>query len=688
MKTLYLAALMAGVASGAMAADLPTHKSPLRAGADVYAARLHLGRSLCRYQRRLRLRRDRQYQFRQSERRPGRRHRRLQLSDGPVRRSAARPISIGPTSAPSNTFTNFAYNNYHVNAMTTERLRLGYAVDRALFYVTGGYAGVSTHASIADNFNGVYASRRTTGAAAAWSAAASNTPSPTTSRPRPNISGRRCRTRPIGPARPTPRPTICRFRWRASASTSSSDLRKRASVWKTPAVSAGVFVLRPLREAPLGAISLAAVEVVMQLWDAKTYDRFEAERARPSRELIARIPVAPKRIVDLGCGSGLSTLALREAFPESQDRRRRFEPGYARRRRQAASQAIFREGDAATFDASGFDLVFANAVFHWVPDHLQRLAASGALRCREGGCLAVQMPDNEQEPSHRLMREIAASAGVSRARAAADRASRSAALANTMRRCRPPCDWVDIWRTTYVHRVGSPDDIVKWVEGAGLGPISIRSTPARRAAYLAAYREAVAEAYPAQTNGAILFPFPRLFIVARARRVNEALSRAPLRSSRNVARPAHAPIPLRRSLSSAALVVGAIGAGQGHARAEAAAAARTSRRSAEPGQTSVRPQMTPTEAQTRSIGFYSHGCLAGAQAAAARRRHLARHAHFAQPLLGQSGDDRFSRAILEESGRRRGLAGHSRRRHLAAARRPDDNRPRLASDSVSTPISG
>ena len=57
-----------------------------------------------------------------------------------------------------NTFTNFAYNNYHVNAITTERLRLGYAVDRALFYVTGGYAGVSTHASITDNFNGVYAS--------------------------------------------------------------------------------------------------------------------------------------------------------------------------------------------------------------------------------------------------------------------------------------------------------------------------------------------------------------------------------------------------------------------------------------------------------------------------------------------------------------------------------------------------
>ena len=67
----------------------------------------------------------------------------------------------------------------------------------------------------------------------------------------------------------------------------------------------------------------------------------------------------------------------------------------------------FREGDAASFDASGFDLVFANAVFHWVPGHLGVLARLAAA-LPEGGALAAQMPDNEEEPSHRLMRQIAA----------------------------------------------------------------------------------------------------------------------------------------------------------------------------------------------------------------------------------------------------------------------------------------
>ena len=48
---------------------------------------------------------------------------------------------------------NFAFaggtgsNSYKVNWITTERLRLGYAVDRALFYVTGGFAAVNARAT-------------------------------------------------------------------------------------------------------------------------------------------------------------------------------------------------------------------------------------------------------------------------------------------------------------------------------------------------------------------------------------------------------------------------------------------------------------------------------------------------------------------------------------------------------------
>ena len=68
----------------------------------------------------------------------------------------------------------------------------------------------------------------------------------------------------------------------------------------------------------------------------------------------------------------------------------------------------FSEGDVATWTPERPpDLLFANAVLQWLPDHatlLPRLFDSLA----PGGVLALQMPDNLDEPSHRAMRELAA----------------------------------------------------------------------------------------------------------------------------------------------------------------------------------------------------------------------------------------------------------------------------------------
>jgi trans-aconitate 2-methyltransferase len=133
-----------------------------------------------------------------------------------------------------------------------------------------------------------------------------------------------------------------------------------------------------------------------------------------------------------------------------------------------------------------------------------------------GGCLAAQMPDNRAEPTHVLMREIAAKpafrdklASVSATRdEIGDFGDYDAALS-------PVCDLVDMWRTTYVHRLESAEAIVAWVEGAGLRPFLAPLNLDERAHYLEFYREAIGRAYPRRVWGGVLLPFPRLFVVAR-----------------------------------------------------------------------------------------------------------------------------------------------------------------------------
>jgi trans-aconitate 2-methyltransferase len=72
-----------------------------------------------------------------------------------------------------------------------------------------------------------------------------------------------------------------------------------------------------------------------------------------------------------------------------------------------------------------------------------------------------------------------------------------------------------VWRTTYYHPLsGGAPAIVEWFKGRGLRPFLELLDAPSRAAYLERYSDAVARAYPALSDGSVLLPFPRLFMVA------------------------------------------------------------------------------------------------------------------------------------------------------------------------------
>lgn len=267
-------------------------------------------------------------------------------------------------------------------------------------------------------------------------------------------------------------------------------------------------------------------------WNPALYLRFADERTRPAAELLARVPLQQaRRVVDLGCGPGNSTELLVRRFAQARVTGIDNSQAMLEAARRQLPGAGFALADISSWTpAAGEgapDLIYANASLQWVGGHetlIPRLFAALA----PGGVLAVQMPDNRDEPTHRLMREIA---GLPRfaphigdaARVRTDILPIGAyydLLATPQGQQGQQAQHagaasVDVWHTVYQHPMDSAEAIVQWLRGTGLKPFVEGLPPALQADFLTEYQHRVDAAYGVRADGRRLLAFPRLFIVAQ-----------------------------------------------------------------------------------------------------------------------------------------------------------------------------
>lgn len=251
----------------------------------------------------------------------------------------------------------------------------------------------------------------------------------------------------------------------------------------------------------------------MANWDQAQYLKFGEQRTRPADELLARVPLpAAERVVDLGCGPGNSTALLRARWPRARLTGVDSSDDMLNRARRDFPDIEWRKADVSSYRADGpIDVLFANAVFQWVPNH-EQLLPTLLTQLAKGGALALQMPVNLSEPSHRAMREL--EGPWAERIQAIDARTAIASAASYYDLLAPHAQAVEIWQTTYQHVMQDAKAIVEWVKGTGLRPYLEALSDAERPEYLRAYTEAIDRAYPTRVDGRKLFPFPRLFLVA------------------------------------------------------------------------------------------------------------------------------------------------------------------------------
>lgn len=255
--------------------------------------------------------------------------------------------------------------------------------------------------------------------------------------------------------------------------------------------------------------------MAQSVWDPEQYNRFAAEREQPFWDLCGLLePVERPAVVDLGCGDGRLTAELHQRLEARATIGIDSSPSMlAEAHPRATSHLHFVEGDLATWEADGMDVVFSNAALHWVGDH------AGVLdwwrnSLAPGGQLAVQMPANADHPSHNVARDLAAEwlgpdAPADPVHDHVRGPEHYAALLFDLGFARQ-----HVRLQVYAHVLESSSDVVEWVKGTSLTRFKGVLDPDQYERFLVEYRRRLVDALGERRP--FFYPFKRILLWGRA----------------------------------------------------------------------------------------------------------------------------------------------------------------------------
>lgn len=120
------------------------------------------------------------------------------------------------------------------------------------------------------------------------------------------------------------------------------------------------------------------------------------------QSLVDAICGQPRRILDLGCGTGSTTLMLKKAFPEAEVIGLDLSPymlvmsEYKARNAEANIQFLHGSAEATGFPDASFDLVTASLLFHETPPEISRAILRESFRLLRAGGEVLILDGNQK----------------------------------------------------------------------------------------------------------------------------------------------------------------------------------------------------------------------------------------------------------------------------------------------------
>ncbi|QIE46750.1 methyltransferase domain-containing protein [Pseudohalocynthiibacter aestuariivivens] len=217
-------------------------------------------------------------------------------------------------------------------------------------------------------------------------------------------------------------------------------------------------------------------------------------------------------IIDLGCGNGQMAGALAARAAGRQLIGVDASPAMLDKARQAKGYDSLQQADIRDWHprrAPG--LIYSNAALHWLGDHTKLMPRLVAM-LGKGGTLAVQLPHQNNAPSHRVWLTLAEELFPEQS---AEQHGTPSVLT--------PIEYDELlaskgrfrmWETEYYQRLTAETGshpVRRYTESTYARPILTALDSKRRATLIKRYEEVMHSAYPVRADGSVLFPFRRLF---------------------------------------------------------------------------------------------------------------------------------------------------------------------------------